>query len=61
MWSKMVSVSKRSACACIRAIRSGPIKPCASPGQLSTSVVVISWPPIAMPVITTGFRLARAA
>ena len=30
-------------------------------GQLSTSVVVISWPPCATPVISTGFRLARAA
>ncbi|KAG1522725.1 hypothetical protein G6F50_018666 [Rhizopus delemar] len=61
MWSKMTSVSKRSAWACMRAIRSGPIRPWASPGQLSTSVVVISWPPCCRPVMTTGFRLARAA
>jgi len=44
-----------------RAIRSGPCTPSASAGQLSTSVVVISCPPWAMPVIRTGFRLARAA
>ena len=34
---------------------------CGSAGQLSTSVVVISWPPCASPVISTGLRLARAA
>jgi hypothetical protein len=28
-----------------RAIRSGPMTPSASAGQLSTSVVVMSWPP----------------
>jgi hypothetical protein len=39
----------------------GPCTPSASAGQLSTSVVVISWPPWAMPVMSTGFRLARAA
>jgi len=44
-----------------RSIRSGPITPATSAGQLSTSVVVISWPPCAMPVISTGSRLARAA
>ena len=44
-----------------RAISSGPCTPSASAGQLSTSVVVISWPPWAMPVMSTGFRLARAA
>ena len=43
------------------AISSGPCTPSTSAGQLSTSVVVISWPPGATPVITTGFRLARAA
>ena len=30
-----------------------------SPGQLSTSVVVVSCPPCCMPVIITGLRLAR--
>ena len=39
MWSKMISVSKRSACASMRCINSGPCTPSASPGQLSTSVV----------------------
>ena len=38
-----------------------PCTPCTSAGQLSTSVVVISWPPWAMPVTSTGLRLARAA
>jgi hypothetical protein len=61
MWSNTISVSKRSACCWKRCIRSGPCTPSASAGQLSTSVVVISWPPWAMPVISTGFRLARAA
>jgi len=42
MWSKMISVLKRSACFWKRAIRSGPCTPSASAGQLSTSVVVIS-------------------
>jgi hypothetical protein len=61
MWSKTISVSKRRACSSKRCISSGPCTPCASAGQLSTSVVVISWPPWAMPVISTGLRLARAA
>ena len=61
MWSKIISVLKRSACFWKRAIRSGPITPSASAGQLSTSVVVINWPPWARPVTRTGFRLARAA
>ena len=45
MWSNTISVSKRSACSFIRSINAGPVKPCASPGQFSTSVVVVSWPP----------------
>src|SRR3954469_19419404 len=49
MWSLTTSVSKRSACFWKRAISSGPITPSASAGQLSTSVVVISWPPWASP------------
>ncbi len=61
MWSKTISVLKRSACSWKRAISSGPCTPFASAGQFSTSVVVISWPPCAMPVISTGDRLARAA
>jgi hypothetical protein len=40
---------------------SGPCTPMASAGQLSTSVVVISWPPWARPVIKVGLRFARAA
>ena len=35
--------------------------PSTSAGQLSTSVVVISWPPCAMPVTSIGLRFARAA
>ena len=57
MWSKIISVSKRSACFWNRAIRSGPMTPSASAGQLSTSVVVISWPPCARPVISTGLEV----
>ncbi len=53
----MSSVSKRSACFWKRAIRSGPCTPSASAGQLSTSVVVISWPPCARPVISTGLQI----
>ncbi len=40
---------------------SGPCTPMASAGQLSTSVVVMSWPPWARPVMSMGLRLARAA
>jgi hypothetical protein len=61
MWSKIDLGLKRAACFSKRAIRSGPCTPSASAGQLSTSVVVINWPPWAMPVISTGLRLARAA
>ena len=57
----ITSVSKRSACCWKRCIRSGPWTPSASAGQLSTSVVVISWPPCATPAISTGRRFARAA
>ena len=57
----LIVVSKRSACFWKRVIRSGPWTPSASAGQLSTSVVVISCPPCARPVINTGFRFARAA
>ena len=39
----------------------GPCRPSTSPGQLSTSVVVISCPPCSTPVISSGARLARAA
>ena len=41
--------------------QSGPCTPSASAGQLSTSVVVMSWPPCSKPVMMTGLRLARAA
>jgi hypothetical protein len=61
MWSNTICVLKRSACCWKRCIRSGPMHAVTSAGQLSTSVVVISWPPWAMPVISTGSRLARAA
>ncbi len=40
MWSFMTSVLKRSACSRMRSISFGPVRPCGSPGQLSTSVVV---------------------
>jgi thioredoxin reductase (NADPH) len=45
MVSLITSVSKRSACCCIRVINSGPCTPSLSPGQLSTSVVLINCPP----------------
>jgi hypothetical protein len=61
MWSKTISVSKRSACLRKRSMSSGPCTPSASAGQLSTSVVVMSCPPWARPVTSTGWRLARAA
>ncbi|CFN76642.1 Uncharacterised protein [Bordetella pertussis] len=61
IWSNRISVLKRSACCRKRCIRSGPCTPCTSAGQLSTSVVVISWPPWARPVMSAGLRLARAA
>ncbi len=61
IWSKMICVLKRSACSRKRCISAGPFMPCTSAGQLSTSVVVVSCPPWAMPVISTGFRFARAA
>ncbi|CAM5604319.1 hypothetical protein RLIN73S_00227 [Rhodanobacter lindaniclasticus] len=61
MWSKIISVWKRSACSAMRCINAGPCRPSTSPGQLSTSVVVISWPPCCRPVIMVGLRLARAA
>ncbi len=60
-WSNTTFVSKRSACLSMRSISAGPIRPSTSPGQLSTSVVVVSWPPCCKPVISTGLRLARAA
>ena len=34
--------------------------PSRKPGQFSTSVVSISWPPASRPSMTSGFRLARA-
>src|SRR4029078_1208210 len=40
--------------------RSGPMMPSRWPGQFSTSVVSISWPPASRPSMTSGFRLARA-
>jgi hypothetical protein len=54
-------VLKRSACARMRSISFGPVRSCGSPGQLSTSTVVMSWPPSSIPVISTGLRFARAA
>ena len=41
-------------------IRSGPWIS-VSPGQFSTSVVMVSWPPGCMPWISTGSSMARAA
>ena len=57
---RMISAPKRSACARISAIRSGPMMPSRNPGQFSTSVVSISCPPASSPSMSRGFRLARA-
>src|SRR2546421_620414 len=59
MWSWTISVSKRSACRRKRSISSGPCTPSASAGQLSTSVVVISCPPWAMPAMITRRSASR--
>src|SRR5687768_15598808 len=56
----MISAPNRSAWARISAINSGPITPSRWPGQFSTMVVIISWPPASSPSMTSGFRLARA-
>src|SRR5438128_1407392 len=57
----MISVPKRSACARISAIRSGPMMPSRNPGKFSTAVVSISCPPASWPSMSSGLRLARAA
>src|SRR5580765_684703 len=56
----MISAPNRSACARISAIRSGPMIPSRYPGQFSTIVVSINWPPASSPSMTSGFRFARA-
>ena len=60
MWSGTMSVPTARLCASIRAIRSGPMT-CTSPGQFSTSVVIVSCPPGWMPCTSTGSSIARAA
>ena len=55
-----ISAPKRSACARISAIRSGPMMPSRKPGKFSTVVVIISWPPACSPSMMSGLRLARA-
>jgi hypothetical protein len=59
--SVMNSAPKRSAWVRMLSISSGPRTPSGKPGKFSTSVVVISAPPLAAPSMTRGFRLARAA
>src|SRR4051794_5924489 len=56
----MISAPKRSAWARISPISSGPMMPSRCPGQFSTSVVSINWPPASSPSMTSGLRLARA-
>ncbi len=58
-WSETTSAPVSRACASIRTIRSGPMTE-ASPGQFSTSVVMVSCPPGWMPWITSGSSMARA-
>ena len=55
-----VSVPNRCACSLMAIIRSGPMIPSLNPGQFSTIVVSISWPPASSPSIMSGFKLARA-
>ena len=56
----MNSAPKRSACARMLAMSSGPMMPSGKPGKFSTSVVSMSWPPEEKPSMTIGRRLARA-
>ena len=57
MWSWINCVPNRSAWRFMRSISSGPCTPASSPGQLSTSVVVVIWPPTSRPVISTGLKI----
>ena len=59
MWSAISSAPVERAWASIRTIRSGPCTS-VSPGQFSTSVVMVSWPPGWMPWIRMGSSIARA-
>ena len=61
MWSFTTWTSNCNACFFILSISSGPWSPSLSPGQFSTSVVVVSCPPSWMPAIIIGFKPARAA
>ena len=56
---------QRSACSRMRAIRSIPPIPSGKPGKFSISVVVVSWPPAAIPPAMnpsniSGSSMARA-
>ena len=57
----LTSVPKRSACSFSSSIIFGPSTPFGYPGKLSTSVVVVSWPPGSIPVYKTGFKSALEA
>ena len=59
MWSGMISAPVALACASMRSISAGPCTS-TSPGQFSTSVVMVSWPPGWMPWIRIGSSIARA-
>ena len=59
MWSETSSAPVARACAAIRSISAGPCTS-TSPGQFSTSVVIVSCPPGWMPSISTGASIARA-
>ena len=63
--SLWMTVPNRSDCARKRSHSSGPPMPSGKPGKFSTSVVVVSCPPAAMPPAIQpsnkiGLRLARA-
>ena len=52
-----ISAPKRSACARISAISSGPMMPSRKPGKFSTIVVSISCPPASSPSMTSGLQV----
>jgi hypothetical protein len=61
-----ICVPMRRLCSRMRLVRSTPRMPSGKPGKFSTSVVVVSWPPAAMPLArkpsnSTGASSARAA
>ena len=48
------------ACCFMLYVKSKPFIPSTNPGKFSTLLVVVSWPPGWLPLITTGLKFARA-